>query len=238
MTKTTSICLLAAALATFSAPAAAQTTKNFFVDVNVGLQVASESFTVDSFPIVYEEAAIVGASHDVGSGRLFDISAGYRVWRDLSIALGFSYATGSADTVMTAAVPHPIFFDRRVVVTKAAKDVKHTEKTVHLQFVWNVPVTDKIDASFIVGPSVIGVNQEVINSITVPAGTQDANPVLDSQSDTAAGLNVGADLSYLVTPRYGVGAFLRYLTGKVDLPSVSGLTLGGFQVGGGLRLRF
>ncbi len=30
--------------------------------------------------------------------------------------------------------------------------------------------------------------------------------------------NIGADVSYLLNPRYGVGGFIRYVGGSVDLP--------------------
>jgi hypothetical protein len=237
MTKTTSILWMATALTMSAAPATAQTTKNIFVDVNAGVQVASRSFVVDAFPIVYGEAAILSTSHKIGSAGLFDVSGGYRVWRDLSIGLGFSYAGGSTDADMTAAVPHPLFHDQRVE-TKATVDAKHSEKTFHLQAIWTIPVTDKMDASFSVGPSFITANQDLVTGITVVPGTQDATPALETQSDTAAGFNIGADLTYLLNPRYGVGGFIRYVGGSVDLPSAENLKLGGFQIGGGARFRF
>ena len=115
MTKTTSILWMAAALTMSAAPAAAQTTKNIFVDINAGVQVASRTFVVDAFPIVYAETAILSTSQEVGAAGLFDVTAGYRVWRDLSIGLGFSYAGGSGDATMSAWVPHPLFHDRRVL---------------------------------------------------------------------------------------------------------------------------
>ena len=238
MTKTTSILCMATALTMSAAPAAAQTTKNIFLDVNAGVQVASRTFVVGARPIVYNETAIVDTSHDVGSGGLFDVSGGYRVWRDLSIGLGFSFARSSGDAAMTAAVPHPLFHDRRVETKATADALKHSEKAVHLQAIWTMPVTDKIDASFSVGPSFISVSQEVVNGITVTANTQNATPLVETQSDTAKGFHVGADLSYLLTPRYGVGGFIRYVGGSEGLPSVPELKVGGFQVGGGARLRF
>ena len=237
MTKTTSILWMATALAMSAPPAAAQTTKNIFLDINAGVQVASRTFVVDAFPIVYNETAILRTSQEVGSAGLFDVSAGYRVWRDLSIGLGFSYAGGSGDAAMTAAVPHPLFHDRRVE-TMATMDAKRSEKAVHLQVTWTMPVTDKMDASFSGGPSLISVNQELVNNITVTANTQNATPAVETQSDTATGFHVGADLSYLLTPRYGVGGFVRYVGGSVGLPSVQDLKLGGFQLGGGARFRF
>ena len=134
MNKTTTrILWIATALTMSAAPAAAQTTKNLFLDLNAGVQVASRTFVVDSSPIVFGETAIISTSHDVGSAGLFDVSAGYRVWRDLSIALGFSFAGGSADAAMTAAVPDQLFHDRRVVTNATVDSLSHSEKTFYLQ---------------------------------------------------------------------------------------------------------
>ncbi len=237
MTKTTSILSVATALIMSGVPAGAQTTKNIFVDVNAGVQVASRTFVVDALPIVYDETAVLSTSHEVGSAGLFDISGGYRVWRDLSIGLGFSYASGSGDAAMTAGVPHPLIHDRRVE-TKQTVDANHSEKTFHIQAIWTMPVTDKMDASFSFGPSFINASQEMVTNISVEPGTQNATPLTETQSDTANGFNIGADLSYLLTPRYGIGGFLRYVGGSVDLPNVENLKVGGFQIGGGARFRF
>jgi len=236
MTKTTSLLWIATALTMSAAPAAAQTTKNMFLDLNAGVQVASRTFVVDTSPIVFGETAIISTSHDVGSAGLFDVSAGYRVWRDLSIAIGFSFAGGSADAAMTAAVPDPLFHDRRVVTNATVDSLSHSEKTFYLQALWTIPVTDKMDASFSFGPSFINVSQELVSSVSVTGGT--ATPLTETQSDTAKGFNVGADLSYMLNPRYGVGGFVRYVGGSVGLPSVTELKVGGFQIGGGARLRF
>jgi hypothetical protein len=236
MTKTTSILWMATVLTMSATPAAAQTTKNLFLDLNAGLQAGGGTFVLDALPIVYNETAILSTSHDVGIGPLFDVAAGYRVWRDMSIGLGFTYARGSGEAQMTAAVPHPLFHDRRAVTT-ATEDVTRSEKTVHLQFAWTMPVTDKMDASFLAGPSFINVSQEVVNNLSVVANTQNATPATETESDTAVGFHVGADLSYLLTPRYGVGGFMRYVRGSAGLPSVD-FKAGGFQIGGGARLRF
>ena len=238
MTKTTSLLLLAAGLAVNAVPAAAQTTKNIFVDVNVGIQSASRTFVVAGAQTVYDESAIFSTSHEVGSAPTIEVNGGYRVWRDLSVGVGFSHASTSSDATMSASVPHPLFHDRRLASSVTAEGVMHTEKTVYLQAIWTVPVTDKIDVSFMGGPSFINVSQELVTSITVAAGTQTAAAVLETQTDTATGFNVGADLSYLLSPRYGVGGFVRYVGGEVGIPSVQELKVGGFQVGGGLRLRF
>ena len=43
----------------------------------------------------------------------------------------------------------------------------------------------------------------------------------------------------MINPRFGVGGMARYVWGSVDLEnSTDSLKLGGFQIGGGLRVRF
>ena len=37
---------------------------------------------------------------------------------------------------------------------------------------------------------------------------------------------------------FGAGVFIRYAGAKVDLPSVADLHVGGFHIGGGVRVRF
>ena len=236
MTKTTSILWMATVLTMSATPAAAQTTKTIFLDVNAGVQLAAGTFVVDALPIVYGETAILSTTHEGGVAAVFDVTAGYRVWRDLSIGLGFAYARGSGEALMTAAVPDPLFHDRRVETT-ATEDVTRSEKTVHLQFIWTMPVTDKMDASFSAGPSFINVSQELVNNITVEANTTNATPATVTESDNAVGFHVGADLSYLLTPRYGVGGFMRYVKSSAGTPSAD-FKIGGFQIGGGARLRF
>jgi len=238
MTNTTSILWLATALTLSAVPAAAQTTKNIFLDVNVGVQAASRSFVVEAAQPVYGETAVTTSTQKVGSGVLIDVGGGYRVWRDLSIGLGFARTSNSADAAVSAAIPHPVFYDRQATVDTTADSLGHSETAVYLQAMWTVPVTDKIDASFSVGPAFIRVAQELVGGVTVATGTQDAVPAIEEHTDTANGFLVGADLSYLLNPRYGVGGFVRYIRGEVGIPGVPELTLGGFQVGGGVRLRF
>jgi hypothetical protein len=41
-----------------------------------------------------------------------------------------------------------------------------------------------------------------------------------------------------VTPRYGVGVFVRYAGGSVDADAVPDMKVGGFQFGAGIRVTY
>ena len=80
----------------------------------------------------------------------------------------------------------------------------------------------------------------------LPADFQIQEPVptitstsLEKVDKTTVGIHFGVDVTYLVTPRYGVGVLARYTWGSADLTGADdSVTVGGLQIGGGLRIRF
>jgi hypothetical protein len=56
------------------------------------------------------------------------------------------------------------------------------------------------------------------------------------------GFNIGADMTYRFANNFGIGAIVRYAAATVSLEPEGGDTadvkVGGFQFGGGLRIRF
>jgi hypothetical protein len=169
---------------------------------------------------------------------MFDLSAGYRVWENVSIALGFSRFSDSSSSQVTGTVPHPQFFDRAVTSTAEAADLTHSQRAIHLSFMWTTPVANKMDASVFAGPSFIKVTQELVRSIQIAAGTQSFTPVVTEESKNVTGFHIGGDVTYAITRMIGVGGLARFVIGSAELESISDLSLSGFEVGGGLRLRF
>jgi hypothetical protein len=82
------------------------------------------------------------------------------------------------------------------------------------------------------------VKQDLISRIDIPAGTQAAAPVIETQSKNAVGALVSVDFNYLVTRMIGAGIFIRYAGAKAALDAAPDLKVGGLQGGIGLRLRF
>ena len=214
-------------------------TKNIFVDVNFGGQPQSRTFSTEAFPVVYNEVAIIRSNQGVDGSAFMDIQGGYRVWRDLAVGLGWTTTFTTKGTAeVTGAIPHPLFYDTYVETTQTVNDLEHRERSVHILFMWTSPITDKMDASVSAGPSYIKVTQDVVTGASVPNGTQTFTPITEEQSDGVWGFNFGGDVTYLITPNIGVGGMLRYIKATADLPSVPNLDIAGFQVGGGVRIRF
>ena len=103
-----------------------------------------------------------------------------------------------------------------------------------------MPVTDKVDVGFQFGPTIFLVSQDVPGTLTVTEpGPTVTSAALVKDDHTTVGVHFGIDATYLITPRYGAGVLVRYSVGSVDIVGSSdGLTLGGFQIGFGGRVRF
>jgi hypothetical protein len=208
-----------------------------FLNVNFGGQPGSHDVgTSQSFPL-YGETATFTSAQENGSGALFDITAGYKIRPSFGAAVGFSNFKNTSDAAVATSIPDPLITDRPLAATSTVPDLEHSERGIHLQAVWFLPVTDKIDVALSAGPSFFMVKQDVV-SMTVTPGTQTANFTPTAEKKTGIGANIGVDGTYLITRNFGAGVFVRFAGAKVDLPSVDGLGVGGFQAGAGVRVRF
>lgn len=208
-----------------------------FVNVSVGAQPSGRTVTgTQSFPS-NGETAIVDTDFNIPGGFLFDIGGGYHVWGRVTVGASVSFFNHSAKGSGTGQIPNPDFFDRPATVNVDLGELDHSETGINVFASYWIPISEKIDLAVSVGPSFTHVSQDVA-SYSVPELTQQLLFTVDKESGTAVGFNVGVDGSYMLTPRYGVGLFLRYAGGSVDLPSVPDFKVGGFQIGGGARLRF
>jgi hypothetical protein len=220
-----------------TASAQAPSPSSVFVDVNGGAQTQTQTLnTSTSFPL-YGETAIINAAQAIDGGGLFDFGAGYRITRAFGIGVGFSFFSKTGEGNLAASIPDPLVLNRPRAVTASATGLKHREIGTHVMAVWFLPIDDKLDVTLFAGPSFIRLTQDVISG-SVPAGTQTLNTANQTEKANATGANVGASVNYMFAPQYGIGIFLRYAGASTDLPSATDVKVGGFQVGGGLRLRF
>ena len=239
------ILIMAGVFAAVGSEARAQTqpppASRGFVNVNFGGQPGTRDIgRTASFPVYGEEATVV-TDQENGAGAMFDITGGYRFrgnWSNWAGAIGFSNFQNHTDSSVVVTVPHPLIFNSPRTVSTSVPDLSHSERGIHLSAVWFYPITNQIDLAFSAGPSFILVKQELVASVTIPPGTQEATPNVESESKTAFGVNLGVDGTYLITRNFGAGVFVRYAGGKADLPSSPDMHVGGFQAGVGARLRF
>ena len=164
-----------------------------------------------------------------------DARLGHRIGRRLGLAIAVSGFTTASAGQGTVSQPSPIVVASPTVVN-VQSDLKRREIGYHPQVVWFVHWSETFDISIFVGPSFVRVQQNVFTA-TVSA-TQVVSVGTSNESGTAFGGNAGVDVTHPVSDRWGVGLFARYVFASADLPSASGLKVGGLQMGAGLRFRF
>jgi hypothetical protein len=230
--------MVAAAAAEASAQIRPAPARRGFLNVSGGVQTGSRTIDVNQTFPVYGENATITTSQTVGSGALFDVSGGYRFKPVFAVAVGFSSFSNTSPSTGTAVIPDPLIFNNPKTVPLTIPDLSHSERAVYVAAVWFYEATNEFDVAFSIGPSFTMVSQEIASSATVATGTQNATPVVTKEDKTAPSILIGVDATYMFARNFGAGGFMRYVGGSVDLPSVSDLKVGGFQIGVGARVRF
>ncbi|HKE88017.1 MAG TPA: hypothetical protein VKB50_29880 [Vicinamibacterales bacterium] len=260
MRRTTALVVIVVGLAAVAIanPASAQTrppvprrpqpTDRIFISVDGMYQAGSENFTDSATFPANAETATFNSAYDVKPGPAFSIAGSGLVWRQLAIGIGVSRFSRETPTAVTASIPHPFFFNQPRSLTEDIAGFHREELAVHVQARAMVPMSNRHMQTMVYGgPSFFSVKQDVLNRVgysetypydsITPAPGQTA-----SVSKSKVGFNAGADVAYFFTRQVGVGGTAQYAGTTMALSSASGGTVdvkvGGFQAGGGLRLRF
>ena len=247
MKKTTRVLtLLAGACLVGASEVRAQSDEpKVLVFVNVGAQSHTHSLSTGGTFTAYDETGSFTSGQGTNGGFLFDVGAGYRVTNNIALALTVSRVGDTATASVNAEVPHPIFFDQLRPASAEAEGLDRSEIGVHVQFMYFLNLgflPEGSDLAVTIGPSFFSVGQDLVTAVTVvptpPAANPVIEPVVENESASAVGLNVGFDFTYPVTSQMGVGVFMRYAGASLDLPSADDNKAGGFQFGVGARLGF
>ena len=216
-----------------------QWTDRGFLNLSGGIQTGTSdvgnTVTFDQ----YGETATLVTAQDVKGGPFFEVAAGYRVWRNLAVGASYTFLQSESDATLTGTIPDPILFDTLRNVSTSVTGLKHSESWIAGLLTWGLPITDKMDILLSGGPAFVTVEQELLTGAAVSEpGPTLTNVAATSLSESAIGFVVGADVRYMVTSRIGVGAMAKFATASVDLNDNAKLDVGGFQMGGGVRIKF
>src|SRR5262245_37785435 len=149
-------------LAAGAADATAQTPDHrFLFDVNVAFQASSQTLqTNSSFPL-FGETARVAAIQGIGGAPVLDARIGYFLSKRFAVAAAASGSRNDATSEATATVPSPILFASPSITSLQAQGLERRESVVHVQAVWTLPLTSKMDVAVFGGPSFIRLRQAV-----------------------------------------------------------------------------
>jgi hypothetical protein len=251
--RTLRAALTAALLVAASLPAHAQGTAwedRAFVNLSFGVDAGSTDLAENRAFVVYGETGTLQSTVTYGSFPIFDITAGARVFGNVSVAVAYHRGGTTGDGTLNASVPHPLFFDRPRAVSETFDDAQRDESATHLQIGYTVPLGDKFDMMIFGGPSFFRVEQEMVTGLGFleqgpPYTNITVTPNIQQVNASATGYNLGVDGTYFVYTsdrfRLGVGGMLRFTGATADLTfndqSIE-TDLGGVQLAFGARFRF
>jgi hypothetical protein len=217
-----------------------QWTNKGYITVSGGGQIGSHDLTTSKTFDLYGESASIQTSQSVKSGGFFDAGAAYRVWgNNLLAGVSIAHFASTDDVNITGSIPDPRFFGTMRNVTASQPGAKHSETAAHFDAIWMVPIANKLDVGVFGGPSIFWVSQDTVGNVTVTEPAPTLTATMQNVSKTEAGLNFGADAQYVVYKTVAVGVLARYTWANATIEGADKkLTLGGFQLGGGVRLRF
>ena len=221
-----------------------------YLNLNIAFGGASGTFVDARTFRLYDENGALEVQTSFDSGPMFDFAVGARVWRNVSLGIGYTRGGSSGDGTVTALVPNPVVFNAHRNVAFQVTDLERSEGAFHLQFGYMLPLSEELSVHVTLGPTFFSVHQDVVSDVTYsevgsPFTTVNATPVITERTDSPVGINIGVDATYKLyetpTIKLGAGMFLRYAGSTAEfqvLDNVVETDVGGIQVGFGARLRF
>ena len=218
-----------------------------FVTFGAGAQLAPGELSDRAVFEANVESGSFEADYAGTTGLVLDGTAGFRVRRQLGIAIGISRATRTGTASVSAEIPHPFFDNRHRSVQGDAANMSRTETAAHFQIYYDLRPRGAWRIRIFGGPSYFDVEQELVTEVhaieTFPFDTAEFGSVTTSRVDgSGIGVNGGIDLARMVTRRVGAGAIIRYAGAKIGLNAPASRSVstnaGGFQAVAGLRVLF
>ena len=228
-------------------PAAAGAQTGGWVTFNGATQATATTFTDNVGFVEFHEDADFDTDYAVGTGTVFDGGAGVRLANGIGLGVAVSRFERLDPASIDARIPHPFFFDRPRSLAGTEPDLTRLETAVHVEVRWFESVSDTVELAVFGGPTLFNVRQDLVTAIgfdhVYPYDQASlASATRTSSSASSIGFHAGADVGFYFSETVGLGALIRYSGGGVDLPgegeSMVPVDVGGFHVGGGLRLRF
>jgi hypothetical protein len=230
-----------------------------WVDVNFGLALAAEdTFSMAATGELFDEPATFSAEYSLPRGASFDFGGGVMITPLVGVGVSFSGTAHEDTALLRARIPHP-FIGNVYATDDAPTDgvLQRIEGGVNLQAMIVAAQSDHFRFRVFGGPTFFRVQQDAVTDIRynqvfriLPPANAIEITEFDSEriEGTGWGFHGGADASYFFNRIVGVGGFAKFSRGNVDLENtlataigdneVVSVKAGGFQVGGGLRLKF
>jgi hypothetical protein len=229
-----------------SRPAFAQTTPSERVAASIyfGTQTGTTTFSQSITFEAFSEEGSLNVGYTTVQHPWIDGGVTVRIWRGFGAGVAASFISGSSPAQINGLIPHPLIPNQPRPISGTA-DTTHSEQSIHLQAVYWLRASDRIDVVLSGGPSITQIEQDFVSDVAYDQEfpydvATYKNATLTRERKTVVGGNVGAELGWRVLSRVGVAAVMRYSSATADFPDtgVPPFKIGGLHFGGGVRFLF
>jgi hypothetical protein len=230
-------------------PAAAQSPSRARVEIsaNAGVLTGASTFAAShTRPSNGGETETIDVDHGVKTAPAFSVGAAVRLVPRFWAGAQYAISKAKPGATLTASIPHPILFETPRSVEGSLSDVTHDEQNLHVALMYELPVR-AVNVKVMGGPTFFKLKQAFVSGLVIDEtypfdAATFASATMRLLTERAVGFNAGADISRPLSSTFGIGALIRYSRAEVkfDDPEVGPQTAkaGGFEVTGGVRVRF
>ena len=229
-----------------------------WIDVNLGI-AASAQQSLDA-EVNFSDGAGEFETYRVGyrspAGASFDVGGGYMFTPRFGAGIQLTGTAHRETADLSIRIPHPRFFNAHAEDSAPTDEaLERAEGAINLSFVVGIPTRNPaLSVRVFGGPTRFRLEADAIDDIGYFQEFAFATPANEvtitswSSSKVALttwGFHAGGDVGYFFNRYVGIGGFARLTRGTVTFSPDQFLVdedldvrVGGFQAGGGLRLRF
>ena len=228
-----------------------------WVDVNGGVAVAGErDYSSVGVRQMNGQDATFQADYRLPTGPVFEVGGGVMVTRMVGIGATWGGAMHEDTATLAIDIPHPILADAHATAEgETTREMRRRESSLHIHGMLVSQPSPELRTRLFAGPTYFRIEQDVVQDILFDQQFLPFEPAHIVEITSAAvrrspydeatgwGFHAGADASWFFRRGLGIGGFGRYSRGTVEIQDpltggASDLDVGGFQVGGGLRVKF
>ena len=212
-----------------------------YMDVNLlgYADPLGEAKTFENYALKSGEVATFKASYPTPSPSVVFpayVGGGYMLSRSIGVGLSYSRMSRSSFAGLSAAVPHPTFFQALATGTgSSGAELSRRESAIHISLAIAPVRSRHIELRLMGGPSFFTLKgdmvksveyQQTFNSLTPQNAIAVRGMSSAEASGSAIGFHVGADFTYFFSRFAGVGGGVRYgsATLRVDTEPLSNLS--------------
>ncbi|MXZ73416.1 MAG: hypothetical protein F4Z04_18200 [Acidobacteria bacterium] len=221
--------------------------------LDFGRRLIGVQFNTIHLFLLHDESGDFRTYYDAERALALNASLAWRLGRRrlggyFGLGLGFSRIDKPMTVQLDARVPHPYILSFPREFETFITGLTRREMGIDVQGQYWRALTDRLLLRGFAGPTIFIARQDAVTHI----GTGDVMPSFDQAfltghrvavaRATKLGYNIGADVTWLLNDRVGLGGGVRYSRASItshDIPRTPvPFALGGPNLAGGLRLRF